>query len=74
MGIDEAGGDGFAGGRDFAVGRSGTQVADCGDAVTGDGDVCGETGGAGAVEDGGIADDQVVAGHASTFLSRRNGL
>ena len=58
--VDEAGGQRLAGGDHLAVGRAAAEVADRDDAVAGDADVGGEARRAGAVEHGGVADDQIT--------------
>ena len=60
--VDEAGGDDFAGGVDGALARCGCQVADGGDFSVADAEVAGIPGGAGAVDDVAVGDDEVEGG------------
>ena len=59
--VDEARRDGAAGGGNLAVRAGRPEVAHRGDAIAGDADIGLETGGAAAVEHGGIANDEVAA-------------
>ena len=75
VGVDEAGSQRAAGGEHLAVCGGAAEVADVHDAVSGHADIGAVAGGAGAVEHGSVADDEVaVHGGApcSTAFTGRN--
>ena len=57
--VDESGRDDFAGGVDGALARCSGEIADGGDLAIADADVAGIPGGAGAVDDVAVGDDDV---------------
>ena len=60
--VDEAGCDDLAGGVDGALAGRGGQVADGGDFAIADADIAGVPGGAGAVDDVAVGDDEIESG------------
>src|SRR5688572_12042826 len=73
MRVDETRREGLAGSHHLAVGAGGRQVAHCQDAVAADPEVAGRARPAGAVEQGGVADDEVAAERHGGFVLRRKG-